>query len=268
MPTGLPTPSAAPGSGPQSATPRTSHASGSGSMAASGVLLIGVALMFLIAYSALAVVFDYPGILREPTEVILQRFAEGGSGLVAWWYAFALSAVLFVPAAVAVSLQLAGRLPARPGGLSVLGGLGAAVGAAAGLVQAVGLMRWPFAVTYLSAVYTDRATGPAERDAAAVVFQALHRYVGVGLGENLGFLLTAGWTVVVAVLLWQGRLGRRVVPLTGCVLALGIALGAAEPAGLAWAGSINSVAYALWAPWLIAVGVIAIRASRHTPTAR
>ena len=52
-----------------------SRAIGAGSM----ILALG----FNLPYAALAVRFDYPAILREPPEVILERFAAGGPGLVA-----------------------------------------------------------------------------------------------------------------------------------------------------------------------------------------
>ncbi len=44
--------------------------------------------------------------------------------------------------------------------------------------------------------------------------------------------------------------------LGGIVLALGIAAGLLEPAGLELAGTINSFSYLAWAVWLIVVGVV------------
>jgi hypothetical protein len=35
------------------------------------------------------------------------------------------------------------------------------------------------------------------RDAAAVVFESFHRYLGVAVGECFGYLFTGAWTVLV-----------------------------------------------------------------------
>ena len=53
------------------------------------VLLIAVPLLFNAGYAALAIRFDYPGILRRSTAEILDRFRAGGSGLVLLWFGFA-----------------------------------------------------------------------------------------------------------------------------------------------------------------------------------
>ena len=65
---------------------------------AAGVMLIILPLAFNAAFAALAAKFDYPDILRKPTQEILHRFRDGGSGLVLLWWAFAMTAVLLAPA--------------------------------------------------------------------------------------------------------------------------------------------------------------------------
>ena len=65
-------------------------------------------------------------------------------------------------------------------------------------------------------------------------FQALWRYVGVAVGEHLGFFFTALWTAMVAgLLLRRSPWLRR----SGTILAVGIAAGPLEPFGVAAAGS-------------------------------
>ena len=51
-------------------------------MIALAVLLIATPLVFNAGYAALALRFEYPGILRRPTGEILERFRAGGTGLV------------------------------------------------------------------------------------------------------------------------------------------------------------------------------------------
>src|SRR4051812_50178070 len=64
---------------------------------AAGVLLIGVPLAFNVAFGLLAARFDYPDILRRPTDEVLARFREGGRGLMLVWWGFMLTAVLLAP---------------------------------------------------------------------------------------------------------------------------------------------------------------------------
>lgn len=169
------------------------RAPGGGDVAA-GVAAIGLALLFNLPFARLAAVFDYPGILRQPPAEVLVAMAEGGAGLVLTWYAFALSALVMVPVAMALALPFVGRRP----GLAVAAAL---LGALAGLVQAVGLFRWVFVVPELA--------GMADREMAAGLFVALHAYGGVALGEHMGQLLTAGFLGVMAVLQAGLRRWRR-----------------------------------------------------------
>ena len=62
-----------------------------------GLLLILVPIAFNATFFRLQRAFEYPDILRKPTDTILRRFKEGGAPLRRLWYAFAFSAVLFTP---------------------------------------------------------------------------------------------------------------------------------------------------------------------------
>jgi hypothetical protein len=71
-----------------------------------GVLLILTPIAFNVFFTLLSVTFEYPDILREPTGYVLRNFDGGGGELVAIWYGFMLTAVLFVPLAVLVHKAL------------------------------------------------------------------------------------------------------------------------------------------------------------------
>src|SRR3954465_4303341 len=73
---------------------------------AAGVLLIGVPIAFNVAFGLLAARFDYPDILRRPTDEVLARFREGGTGLMLVWWAFMLTAVLLAPLVVLLTFSL------------------------------------------------------------------------------------------------------------------------------------------------------------------
>src|SRR5262249_25638369 len=142
---------------------------------AAGVLLILVPLAFNVAFALLAARFDYPDVLRRPTAEVLERFRAGGTGLVTLWWAFALTAVAMVPLTVVLSGALR-----DPGADPTLLSLTTTVGVLAALVQALGLLRWPFLVPLLARL-------DAEGEPVDVVFEAFHRYLGVAVGEHLGY---------------------------------------------------------------------------------
>lgn len=84
--------------------------------------------------------------------------------------------------------------------------VGTTTGVLAGVVQFLGLARWPFLVPYLASTYHDRASGQATRDAVVVVFQTFNRYVGAAIGEHLGYLFTSTWTALVGLAMAQSAL--------------------------------------------------------------
>ena len=222
---------------------------------ATAALLIAVPIAFNLAFFELGRTFDYPGILREPPHVILRRFAAGGTPLLLRWQALLLSALAMLPLAA----LLASALHAS----QALTIASVAVGSAAALVQALGLVRWPFVVPELARRYVA-AEGPEAaptRQSIEVTFATLHRLLGVGIGEHLGYLLTGFWTILVAASIvstnamapWLGWLG---VPI-GLALLFGSLefVGPHERAGWPVAGTIVPIAYVAWSLWLIAVGI-------------
>src|SRR6185503_7217262 len=126
-----------------------------------GLLFVVVPLAFNITFFMLQRAFEYPDILRKPTDDILRRFKKGGPSLRRLWYAFMFSAVLFTPEPVVVQ-QLFGAN--APWYLSI----GTAMGVLAGAVQFLGLIRWPFLVPTLADLYTDPKSSQATRDSVAV----------------------------------------------------------------------------------------------------
>jgi hypothetical protein len=213
------------------------------------VLLILVPVAFTVCFSLLQSWFEYPAILRQPIADILTKFAAGGSALIAVWYALTLTALLFIPIAVLLHRALAGD--EAPTILWVA----TTFGIVAGLVQTLGFLRWPFLVPQLAQTYLAPEASEAQRVATAVVFDAFHRYVGMGIGEHLGYLSTSIWTAGVALVMWRAPQFGRALGLSGVVLAGGLACGLLEPAGWALGGTINTFSYLAWSVWLIAVGV-------------
>lgn len=213
-----------------------------------GLLLVIVPLGFNITFLMLQRVFEYPDILRKPTEYILRRFKEGGASLRRLWYAFTFSAILFTPLPVLVQQVFE---PDVPWYLAV----GTAIGVLAGAVQFLGLIRWPFLVNTLADLYVDPGASVATRESVAVVFQAFHRYIGVAIGEHLGYLFTSVWTILLCAAIIQTDVVHRLWGWLGILPALGVLAGVFEETGFQAAASINAISYLVWSLWLIAFGV-------------
>jgi hypothetical protein len=212
------------------------------------LLLIAVPLAFNATFFMLQRAFEYPDILRKPTDYVLRRFQAGGVALRRQWYAFAFSAVLFTPVPVLVQ-QVFG--PNAPSYLAV----GTALGVLAGLVQVLGLIRWSFLVPSLADMYVDPQSSQATRDSVVVVFAAFHRYAGVAIGEHLGYLFTSAWSLILCLALIQTGVVNPVLGWLGILPALGLLVGVFEETGFKAAGAINAISYILWSLWLVALGV-------------
>lgn len=219
---------------------------------AAGALLIILPLAFNLCFSLLARTFDYPDILRRPTSEVLARFRAGGTRLLLLWWAFALTAVLLVPLAVLLAVSLVG---AKSGVVAVA----ATTGVLAGVVQFLGLVRWPFLVPYLARVDADAS--PARREAIDVVFQSFNRYLGVAVGEHLGYLFTGAWSVLSGVAVIQATNAPWWLGVAGIVVGALLMIcsfefvGAFEQQGWKVAAALTPVAYVAWSVWLVAVGV-------------
>lgn len=213
-----------------------------------GLLLIIVPIAFNVTFFLLQRAFEYPDILRKPTDTILRRFQQGGGSLRRLWYAFTFSAVLFTPVPVLVQQIFQ---PNVPWFLVV----GTTLGVLAGAVQFLGLIRWPFLVPTLAEMYTQPKASQATRDAVEVIFQAFHRYVGVAIGEHLGYIFTSVWTILLCLAILQADLVSPLFGWLGIIPALGVLVGVFEETDFKAAGAINAISYILWSLWLIAFGI-------------
>lgn len=221
------------------------------------VLLIAVPIAFNLAFLELGRSFDYPRILRHEPDEILRRFAAGGSGLILRWEALLACSVLMIPLAIVVARVL--------GASPTLTASSLVVGVVAGVVQMVGLVRWPFAVPELARRYVAAPDGPAgdaTRRSVEVTFETLHRLLGVGIGEHLGYLFTGVWTLLVsasiiataaALPVWLGIIG---IPI-GLALLIGVLefVGPNEERGWGLAGTVVPIAYLAWSAWLVLLGI-------------
>ena len=217
-------------------------------------LLILAAILANVAFTALGSIFNYPDVLDEPAGQVLASFRDHESAVRAWFTVLALSAALLAPVAIGV-----GRLStARPMRAAVW------VGIAAAVVQVTGLLRWPILVPgYASdAASADPAVAAGARDA----FQSAGAILGTTIGETLGYLLTATWTVLVVVALGRAFAGRWFPVLGGAAAAL-VLVGVLSPLDLPVVDTANFLGYVLWSVWLIAFAVAILVRERRVASA-
>lgn len=210
-----------------------------------GLSLIFLAIAFNAVFAWLGAIFDYPDILRRTPSEILSRFSAGGPTLIFAWAAFMFSAAWLVPAAGWLSAVTAQR------GFVTTAAL--ACGIAAGLAQAVGLSRWVFVVPGLA------AASPGET--VTVLFQAIHQYGGVAIGEQLGQFFTALWVLILAGVQARGGLPVRWASAIGVLSSALIIVGLSEayatvlpfdPGPLALAAPVG---FMLLSVWMLITGV-------------
>lgn len=216
-----------------------------------GAALIALGLAFNLPYARLAATFDYPGILREPPDTILTALVAGGPALILTWYAFAACALIFAPLAMAHALAQ-GRMLRSP----TIAVATAIAGALAGVLQAMGLLRWVLVVPQLAGMPD-----------AATTFAAVHAMGGALMGEHMGQLLTALHVGLVAMMQAQER--QRGLATLGFATTGVITIGSFETVALALGGPGDAFGLAAIAGylgltlWLLWSGAALIRSARQ-----
>jgi hypothetical protein len=222
---------------------------------AAGAFLILAPLWFNTTFALLGKRFDYPDILRRPTNEILVRFRAGGSSLILLWWMFMLSGLLLVAAVVLLGQAL---------GFTGIVPLAVSVGVLAGLVQMLGLLRWVYLVPSLARRNADPGLGSGQREADGAVFRAMHQYLGVGVGEHLGYLFTGIWSVLTGAAIVGGEPLPTWMGWAGIVVGVGLIIGSAEflgpneEHGWSLAGTAIPILYIAWSLWLLALGIALI----------
>jgi hypothetical protein len=212
----------------------------------SALFLIG-ALAFATVATILSATFDWPDILREPADVVLTRFAAGGSSLVwtwfatAWTYAILIVPILLLPAALGRRDDAALRVATFAGAISVV-------------LALIGFLRWVFVVPPLAQMYQQGDA--ANRAALAAAWLAQHQFGGALLGEHLGQLLAIGWSVTLSIIVLRSRVLPRWLGVLGLLVSVlylfnqGDILATALPGFPVFdlAGLIGSSGWGLWWP--------------------
>lgn len=216
-----------------------------------GILTFALPVLFNLFFARLSKKFDYPAILRKPTGIVLHSFQEGGIQLIVLWWSFAATAIAFAPISAALTTQL--------GDSGALATVTIVFGVMAGLVQFLGLIRWPFLVPHLARELVGASD--SKKESIDLIFQSANRYLGVAVGEHLGYLFTGLWTASLSISLLSSSGLEIAFGLSGIFIGLVLAVcafefvGRNELYGWRFAGLITPFAYIAWSIWLAGLGL-------------
>ncbi|MDX2270397.1 MAG: DUF4386 domain-containing protein [Cyanobacteriota bacterium] len=227
-----------------------------------GILLILLVIVSNIPYILLIQTFGYDDILREPVDVVLTRFQAGGSGLIFTWFVFGLAALLLIPTSFLLHSVMVLTATRNQSPFLLAATL---MGALSGILQAIGLMRWVFVVPILARLYTDPQTTATTREAVGIVYQVVHQYGGVVIGEHLGQTLLMGWTLGLAWAMRSSSLFKSWVAWWGLSTTPLLLLGQSELLATVITGipvvEATPIGFILWEIWLLVVGIFLLLVS-------
>ncbi len=225
-----------------------------------GLLLIFLVIVLNIPYIVLMQTFEYDDILREPVDYVLTQFQAGGASLIMTWFVFGIAALLFIP----VSLLLHKILSQENTPYLVVATV---LGILSGILQSIGLLRWVFVVPILAQLYTEPSASTAIREAVSVVYQAIHQFGGVAIGEFLGQMLLVFWTLGVAVAMRGSPLFKSWIPWLGLMSLPLLLLGQSELLKTVISTmpvfEFTPLGFILWEFWLFIVGISLLRVPRQ-----
>jgi hypothetical protein len=112
----------------------------------------------------------------------------------------------------------------------------------------------------------EAAAGGARADDALAHFTTAHRVLGVAIGETLGYVLTAGWTLGVVAALHR-RLAGDWFSALGAASAAAILAGVLSPLDVPGVDAVNFAGYVGWSAWLLAFAAVLLAGARSRVSA-
>lgn len=94
-----------------------------------------------------------------------------------------------------------------------------------------------------------------------VVFQSFNRFLGVAVGEHLGYLFSGAWSVLAGMAMTQSTVVPVWLGTVGIIVGAMLALcslefvGSFEPKGWKLAAALTPATYIVWSLWPVTVGV-------------
>lgn len=213
-----------------------------------GTLLLLMSLLIIVSWTGLMIRFEYPDILREPVEVILLKVKEGGIAIRLYWVGMVVSSLLILPI-----VMLLYRLTSHVNrSLSLVA---ASVGLFSAICHILGFSRWVFTVDYLASQYNSTSIRSGQKEAIEIMFNTIHMYLGVTVGETLGFITMGVWAILISIALYQAKVIKKWLVVLSIASGIGIVAGILDWVGWSIAAEINAYAYQMWILIIAYLGV-------------
>jgi len=210
------------------------------------IVILAHVLLVYAAFTVLAMVFDFPEVLRRPATERLDLF-QRVQGVVrpAYWV---LTLTGFTQIVVALFLHQAFRDRGR-----TLLMLGLVFGTIAGVLQSLGFVRWVVLTPYLARALADPTVPDVTRQAIALSEGSFNRYAGMAVGEHLATLALCVWMLCLALTMRRDALFDPRLGVAGLAIVPLAFLLALEPVGVAprLLGPLVDLAFPAWVVWLV-----------------
>lgn len=219
------------------------------------VILIHVFILFM-GFNVLAMVFEFPEVLRQPADYRLTLFMQNSAIVIPTYYLLALTG--FTQILMAVMLRQ--LLQERENSILTLATL---FGVLTGLFQVLGFIRWPILIPYIAGALEQGV--PLET--IAFVEGAFNHYLGMTVGEHLGFLAQAVWTTLLGVVFLNTQLFDRRLAWPTIILGISTLLMGLEPLSpqLAFLGELTVPVHATLFIIEIIIAVSLLRTNAAKP---
>jgi intracellular septation protein A len=135
----------------------------------------------VVGFYILAMVFEFPDILRMSAEYRLSLFLENSRIILPTYYLLALTGVT----QILVSIFLRQVLDDNKATLVLLATV---FGVLTGVFQAVGFIRWPILIPYIADAMANANASGVSKEVVAFAEGAFNRYVGMARGRTSGLL--------------------------------------------------------------------------------
>jgi len=218
------------------------------------VSIVAHVLALFAGFSLLAMVFEFPDILRQPAPYRLALYLRNQATVQAVYWMLAMTG--FTQIAMTVFLHRSFR--ERD---STVLSFALVFGILTGILQTVGFIRWAVLMPYLAAQMADPGASATTREAIALVEEAFNRYAGMALGEHTANLCLGLWTGLLGIAMARARLVDTRLAWAAVFIAPLAFLLALEQLGVSgWLlEAVTTFGFPLWAVWLILVAVSLLR---------
>lgn len=177
-------------------------------------LLLLAFLLYLLTFLTLNRAIGWPYSLGAPAQETLPAVAANQSTVTLGYYIYLASAVLMVPLALGLYTCFRSYAPQ-----CML--VATAFGVIAGVLKALGIVRWIVLMPELAGLYLGSADDRATQQTITLIFAAFNTYAGAGVGEHLGVqLFTALWLGLLALTLMRAERLWRWVGATGLSISI------------------------------------------------